>query len=224
MADIHQYCRLITSQHADKPKFMAMVSKVCQPWVDIQNLLASMPMAYDLDEATGLQLDVLGQWTGVRRRVHTPLTGVYFAYDTEDVGWGSGVWQGKFDPEIGISQLDDESYRMVIRAKIAANQWSGTNETLKDVLDLVFTNGSYAVVEDNQDMTITVGLAGVRPPQILISLLVGGYLSVKPATVAVRYYITPTIDGPLFGFDIQTPGVAGFDLGQFGLLVPGEIP
>lgn len=37
-----------------------------------------------------------------------------------------------------VDELADEDYRLLLRAKIAANQWDGTPVGAKAVLDIVF--------------------------------------------------------------------------------------
>lgn len=142
MVDVSQYTGLITSEHADKPKFTAMVSAVAQCFVDQQNALGTFIPSFDLDEAVGDQLDTLGAWVGIGRRVRTPLTGVYFSFDIAGVGFDQGVWQGPFDPSTGITVLDDDTYRLLIRAKIGANHWDGTLASSAAILNLIFQGGT----------------------------------------------------------------------------------
>lgn len=138
MADTSDYTGLITNEHSDKPKYMAMVGVVAQPLVDALNVSQGLSADFDLDLAIGAQLDQVGLWVGIGRRINTPLTGVYFSFDTEGLGFGQGVWKGPFDPDTGVIELDDETYRLLLRAKIAANHWDGTMETSKAILDAVF--------------------------------------------------------------------------------------
>ena len=217
----NKYTGLIAGYHLDKPKYQQMVYDTTQPVADIAATVASLPMAFDLDLAIGAQLDAVGVRVGISRRVPTPLTGVYFTFDDAAVGFDLGVWQGPYDPDSGISILDDETYRTVIRAKIAANNWDGTNGSSKAILDLIFTDGTVAIIEDNQDMTMNIALSGKAPPPILYQLLLQGYLSVKPATVGIKYFITTTSDAPLFAFDVQNDSLAGFDTGAFGVVTSG---
>ena len=91
---IADYLKLITSEHRSKPKFEAMVSAVASSFVDQQTLLTDLSMKFDIDTATGAQLDIIGLWIGRSRNVAIPLTGVYFDWDgTSLVGWDSGTWQ-----------------------------------------------------------------------------------------------------------------------------------
>jgi hypothetical protein len=145
MTDVTDYTGLVTSEHADKPNFMAMVGGVAQAFVDIQNQLSATPPAFDLDSAVGVQLDAVGLWVGVTRNVSTPLTGVYFSLDTVGLGFDQGVWQGPFDPTTGVVSLDDDTYRLLIRAKIGANSWDGTLGTSAAILNTIFNKGNAAV-------------------------------------------------------------------------------
>lgn len=222
MSDTNAYTDLIAGWHVDKPKYLQTVFETTNPFAEIAAVISGLPAAFDLDDSVGAQLDAVGARVGVGRRVRAPLTGVYFSFDDAATGFDLGVWQGMYDPDSGVSMLDDETYRTVIRAKIAANQWDGTNQGAKAVLDIVFTNGAKVLAEDNQDMSMTIGISGVRPTPILTALLTNGYLSVKPAGVRIAYYITTTADGPLFGFDVDSDSIAGFDSGAFGAISTGD--
>ena len=139
MPDITDYTGKITSEHANQPKYMAMVEAVSQALLGACDSAKSLPDDFDLDSAIGAQLDDVGVWVGVTRYVNTPLLGIYFALDTEGLGFDQGSWRGPFDPEDGITTLDDETYRTLIRAKIGANHWDGTLEQSRKILDLVFS-------------------------------------------------------------------------------------
>lgn len=223
MADVTEYTELITSEHSDKPKYMAMVQAVVQPVVDALNVTDSLPAEFDLDLAVGAQLDVVGQWVGIGRRVNTPLEGVYFSLDIEMLGFDQGVWKGPYDPDVGVTVLDDDSYRLVLKAKISSNHWDGTFGATKAIMDQIFGDATHVFIEDNQDMSMTVGVAGMRPPPIRLALLTEGYISVKPEGVRVKYYLTTTEDGPLFGFDINNVYIAGFDQGSWGAIYQEQL-
>ncbi|QLL11692.1 DUF2612 domain-containing protein [Pseudomonas chlororaphis] len=216
MATIKDYTGKITSEHSDKPKYMAMVEAVSQCFLDTNSTASSLSSVFDLDDAVGVQLDDIGLWVGISRNVRTPLTGVYFSLDVSGLGFDQGVWQGPFDPDSGVTRLDDDTYRLLIRARIGANRWDGTMEQSKEILDLVFSDGTFAFIQDNQDMTMTIGVAGVSPSALELALLTGGYIPIKPQSVGVDYYIISTEEGPLFGFDAENQYIAGFDQGSWG--------
>ncbi|QIX17233.1 DUF2612 domain-containing protein [Burkholderia multivorans] len=145
-ASLSDYTALITSEHRDKPRFMATVGALVQPIVDQMNVLQSMPGKFDLDNAVGVQLDDVGLWVGVSRKIRTPLTGIYFSFDIDGLGFDQGTWKGPFDPDTGLTVLDDDTYRLVIRAKIGANRWDGTLESSAAILNSIFGNPSSDLV------------------------------------------------------------------------------
>ncbi|AMG44729.1 DUF2612 domain-containing protein [Achromobacter xylosoxidans] len=220
MADVEKYLGLITAFHRDKPNFSAMVGAVSKCFVDAQNLYAQMVVAYDLDAAVGVQLDAVGEWVGISRRVRTPLVGVYFSFDIVRLGFDEGIWQGPFDPDTGVTSLDDDTYRLLIRAKIGANHWDGTLEGSAAILNLIFGGtGTDVFIQDNGDMSIDIGVSGERPAAVFLALLTGGYIPIKPEGVRVNYYIVPNVEGPLFGFDVGNQYIAGFEIGAWGDLI-----
>ncbi|KVP19364.1 hypothetical protein WJ85_07700 [Burkholderia ubonensis] len=217
MADLNDYTALITPEHRDKPRYMATIAAVVQPLVDQMNLLASMPGKFDLDVAVGDQLDTVGLWVGVSRRIRTPLTGIYFSFDIDGLGFDQGIWKGPFDPDTGLTVLDDDTYRLVIRAKIGANHWDGTLASSAAILNSIFGADTHVFIEDHQDMSMTIGISGKVPSAVFLALLAGGYIPLKPEGVRVNYTIVTTVDSaPLFGFDMSGPYVAGFDAGAWG--------
>lgn len=74
-----KYTDRISNYHAGKPKFFAHVDLSTRPLIDIAQTMAGMISAFDIDTAVGKQLDILGEWIGRKRRVSTPISGVYFS-------------------------------------------------------------------------------------------------------------------------------------------------
>ncbi|MCY1516756.1 hypothetical protein D9M68_514060 [compost metagenome] len=133
------------------------------------------------------------------------------------MGFNQGSWKGPFDPETGLTLLDDDTYRLVLRAKIGANHWDGTLESSAAILNSIFNGDTYVFIQDNQDMSMTIGVAGTVPSAVFLALLEGGYIPLKPEGVRVNYVIVTSVDGvPLFGFDVENQFVAGFDVGAWG--------
>lgn len=217
--NLSTYQDLITSEHADKPDFMAMVAMAVQPLVDSQVTVGSMLGMFDVDFALGEQLDYIGQWVGVSRYLQTPLTGVYFSFDTPGLGFDEGTWFGPFDPATGLVTLADEAYRTLIRARIANNQWDGTIPGAYAFMSQVFPGNTF-FIQDNQDMTMWVGLVGSVPlDAVTYALLTNGYLNIKPVGVRILGYLQPSVLGsPLFGFDVTNNTIAGFDNGSWATI------
>lgn len=220
------YLDRITSQHRQRPNFVGMVDAVTSPAADLQLLFEQLRRAFDLDDAIGIQLDHVGEWVGRARNLSAPLEGVYFAWDEGGVGWGEGSWRGLFDPETGLIVLPDDTYRLLLAAKIAANNWDGTSDGAYEIWEAAFAaTGLIILIQDNQDMSIVIGVAGAPPSAILEQLLVQGYIPLKPAGVRVSYYaVAPGGgDGSLFAWDCQTPALNGWDVGVWPrILTPME--
>ncbi|MCX5516244.1 DUF2612 domain-containing protein [Kaistia algarum] len=215
MASAEDYVGLITSYWRGKPRFTATIQISADASVEQQAMIRSLVEAFDLDVSIGAQEDVDGEWIGRTRYINTPIAGAWFAWDTAGLGWEQGVWKGPYDSTTGITRLDDETYRLLLRAKIAANSWDGTVDGAATALAYIFNGiGTTVFIEDPQDMTMTVGLAGTIPSALVLCILIGGYIPLKPAGVRVNYYLTSVSGEPIFGFDVPFADgipIAGWD-------------
>ena len=210
------YLALITSEHSERPRFVDTVRVSVEPFAKLQEALRSLPRAFDVDEAVGVQLDAVGIWVGRSRRINEPIDGVYFEWDgLASVGWEAGTWKGEFDPDEGIIELPDDAYRLLLKAKIAANSWDGTIPGAYAVWERIFS-GSYLIIEDLQDMTMAVGVSGIPLSTLDTELLTRGYLPLKPAGVRIRDYAVVPTEGVLFSWDLETSAAfAGWDTGNW---------
>lgn len=219
---VETYTNFVTSEHRNKPKFFATLQACLKPIVRVQEVTSSIPAKFDVDTAVGHQLDVIGEWVGVSRFIRTPLTGIYFAWDdTATVGWDSGIWKDEFAPTTGISELSDEFYRILIRAKIAANRWDGTIPSAYAIWREIFTNNTI-IIQDLQNMSMIVGVVGSPLDAVTQALLTGGYLALKPEGVRISFYAIPSDTGPFFGWDTDPSsglGMAGWDEGSWADLI-----
>lgn len=211
------YLNRVPSQHRDKPKFIATLEASINPFVHLGQLMEAVPEDYDVDSAIGLQLDVDGEWVGVNRTINTEIEGVYFTFDgTDDVGFDAGIWRGEYDPLTGIVSLDDDTYRTLIKLRILANMWDGTAETAYSSWDSIFDGEMSLVIEDHQDMSITIGIAGVQMSSAQKGLFSKQISPFKPAGVRITTYFIPTEpDAPFFAFDAEGPTLGGFDIGAW---------
>jgi len=217
MASSSDYTALITSEHADKPNFVALVAAVAGAMADANNAVRALDAAFDLDTAIGVQLDAVGLWIGFSRYISTPLN-VYFSLDIAGLGFDQGSWQGPFDGSQGLTRLDDATYRTMLRVKIGANHWDSTMPSFLSIASQIFAGtGTLLFGSDNQDMTMSVYVGGTPAPAVLLALLKNSYSALKPEGVGAFYY-KPSVDSmPFFGFDIQTSNVAGFDAGAWSI-------
>ena len=216
-----KYTDLITNYHSQKPLFVDHIDLITRPLTDTADSIFSFITEFDIDTASGVQLDILGKWIGRTRVVSQPISGIYFSFDTDGLGFDQGVWQGPYDPDAGFTNLSDDVYRIVLKAKIAINHWDGTNESLPEILDTALDgSGLKMQIIDNQDMTVSLW---VFPDKTindvsleLIAAIKQGYLTVKAAGVFSGGILTPSVGNHFFGFDIDNQYIAGFDEGAWG--------
>lgn len=182
MALLDNYLKLITSQHRDKPKYMAMVMALLRPSDDIFALAATMDDEFDVMLATGIQEDIVGILVGANRTLD-------------------------FQPDKGLSPiLDNAAYRILLQAKIAQNMWKGGIMDLRDLWTTLFGEG--IIIQDNQDMTIDVVVIGSSFDQIVRNMIQKGMIVPKPQSVKLTTYFS---DQQVFGYDMETDTIRGYD-------------
>lgn len=136
--------------------------------------------------ALGPQLDILGTIVGVSRTV-------------------------PFQPSNSVSPvLDDDTYRTLIKAKVAFNQWNGQAGSLYPIWQTLFPGGNIAI-QDNQNMTATIFLTGAFT-SITQDLIINGLIIPRPETVQYNY-VFGTL--PAFGFGAIPGYIAGFGVGHW---------
>lgn len=158
---IDKYLNSVTSQHRDKKKFIAWLSSSLTIIDHAYIMTKNIDNDFDLDNALGVQLDMLGQSIG-RKRMLTfqPLN------DHNPV-------------------MDDETYRLVLKAKVAMNNWDGKTESAYEIWDNTFKDIGLQI-QDNQDMSMTAYVTGYVN-QIRQDLIQHGYIVPKPEGVKINY-------------------------------------
>lgn len=165
---IDKYLDNITSQHRDKPKFIAWLSSSLNIIDHAYIMTKNMDNDFDLDNAIGKQLDILGQIIG-RKRTLT------------------------FQPLNGHNPvLDDETYKLALKAKVAMNMWDGKIESAYEIWNNIFDDIGLQL-QDNQDMSLTAYITGYVN-QIRQDLIQHGYIVPKPEGVRINYIGRTPID------------------------------
>lgn len=186
MAQVSDYLSLIPAANAGKPNFVALVSLLTQGAVDANNMLQSMvPDNFNVNTAVGAQLDIIGKWVGIGRFV-TILLSNWFSFDTAGLGWDQGVWWVPYESETGIMALDDDTYRSMILAKIAWNNWDGTTPTYYAMLSQLFAPCTVTIA-DNLNHSIAITVTGSMPNATLQALATEDLLPFAPCGINVSY-------------------------------------
>jgi hypothetical protein len=196
---IGYYQALLTSQYANSPKLNALLKMLLKKFDDVSQCLVKMNTALDLDSAVGAQLDAKGTVAQAGRVL-------------------------PFQPSFGVSPvLDDITYRIYIKAKIAQNQWDGTIGSLYTIWAYLFPT-TRIVIADNQNMTATLFIGGLSS-SLLIDMICGFAVNGVTTGIVQNGLIVPRPEGveylfnmgklPAFGFDLNDAFVAGFDVGYW---------
>ncbi|HEY1847071.1 MAG TPA: DUF2612 domain-containing protein [Buttiauxella sp.] len=187
----NQYSNLIPAWQREAPNYLKMLDALTEAFTRQQAVSRSLVGHFDLDKAIGAQLDIIGQWIGSTRRIFAPIEDYFFTLDSETLGFDYGYWKNRYDSEFGFVDLDDDNFRTVLRAKIGANNWNGTSQTLPDILQSIYPKKDILIsFIDNQDMTMTVTVKGKSISTITKEIIRQGYLAIKPAGITVNYEIT----------------------------------
>lgn len=219
MKTLVDYLNIITSEYRNQPNFIAMVSADIGVPLQVQALMESMIPLFDLDLAVGAQLDVIGKWVGISRYIAIPIPGVFFTWDGVDpsVGWDYGTWQPANLPA-EVTSLPDDAYLLLIKAKIAANQWDGTVPGAYAIWDTLFPTTTI-LIQDNQNMTYDLAIVGGIIDSLSLALITGGYIPLKPEGVRVHEYFISPDTNPLFGWDVESAYLGGWNEASWAIEV-----
>jgi Protein of unknown function (DUF2612) len=199
---IDYYKSLITSEHKNRPKYIAWLAVLLTPLNDAAIFLNTMYQYFDINIAVGDQLDLIGVIVGQNRLVDITTT-------IDDVSNVDSIQN--FDTlDSNDSNLIDDDYRFLLKAKMINNVWDGTIETLVTMWNKLFPENTI-IIYDNQDMTLTVTLAG-NLDNIKRQLITNGYIIPKPMCVRINYYFGTL---PIFGYDYDKDFVSGYDNGHW---------
>jgi len=220
VAMVEEVTNLLIKQYWEKPKAKAEIELKASSWDKTRAFLAALDPAFDLDNAVGAQLDVLGRIVGISRNVPSVVPKIYFGFSINPTSQGfsdkfnssriGGPFFDKFSSQFTDLQLGDSDYRFFIRVKAAANRASAylSSDTyigIQDVILAAFAGRAYVV--DNLDMTLTLY---VSPIVSLDRLNLIEKLGLLPKPQGVRYKVVVQAEpGETFGFS-NNPSSRGF--------------
>lgn len=211
---VQDYLDLLTSEYAQQPNFLSVMTANTGIPARVQSLLSSMIPLFDLDTPpVGDQLDIIGEWVGVSRNIAIPISGVFFTWDGSDaVGWDFGTWKNPSQAQ--ITSLPDDAYLNLIRGKIASNNWDGTTNGAYAIWDSLFSDFTI-LIQDYQNMSYAMIIAGGIIDSLTLALITGGYINLRPEGVEITSYFVSVGDNPVFAWDLDTPLMQGWDTGYW---------
>jgi len=220
----------VTEQFKDKTVFDKYLQLLIDQQDSIQQVFKDLIQKRSIDEATGATLDIIGEIVGQPRELISAdlfnLFGFQGALKADTFGdFGLPQIGSKFldygSPTGGNVLLDDETYRLFIKAKILKNRTASTPEECLAFVNFLFgTNTTAIISEGNAEYTVLFGRELSVFEQVLLNYVSTsqGYPSrLIPKTVGVRINFGWFLSENYFGFQGAT-GAKGFGefTGTFG--------
>ncbi len=214
------YADLLIKQYWEKPLAYAEISAQAATWETVRDGVSAFSDEFDLDQAMGAQLDIIGKIVGIPRNIPFVIIKIAFGFaenpdargfdDKFETVADIAPFLDKFEPTRTPLELDDSDYRFFIRARIAANigsaiMVSDTRVSLQDVIFTQFDGEAYEI--DRRDMSLALY---VSPSFDSVRLRAIQQLDLLPKPQGVRYsIIIQAAPGETFGF-ADNPNALGF--------------
>lgn len=151
----------IYAQYRNKPKAVAWFNIARELGGDLEAAAEAVRKSYDIDTAQGEALNVIGRIVVAERSFigDTPMfPGLFALTDGDEFGDTEAVFSA---PTISQdSELSDELYRIVIRAKIIKNTGDATIENILFGMNFLIPNAQVLRVTDGEDMSFSIELYG----------------------------------------------------------------
>lgn len=211
----------VTEQFKNKQILDKYLDLIIHQQYAISQVFKDLLQKRSIDEATGAQLDIIGDIVGQPRELINADLFDFFGFDgalkagsfgdINDSSVGAIFWDLN-TPQGGNVILDDETYRLFIKAKIIKNTTSATPEEFIAFINYVFGTSQTYITEGTAEFTVFFG----RPLTDIETVLLNyvsysqGYPSrFIPKPVGVRINFGSYQQNNYFGFQ-GAPGVKGF--------------
>jgi hypothetical protein len=157
---------LVATQYTQSPRFLAWLRALLEKCDSIEKLFQKIAIQSDIDEAEGVNLDVIGDIVGVNRIVPDAVALQFFGFEGQPAADTFGEegrltvgsrFREESETNTTSTVLYDPEYRLLIRAKIIKNHSIGTNDDILRCLDFLFDT-EHNVVEDIGGMFIGIGI------------------------------------------------------------------
>lgn len=220
----------ITEQFKNKDIIDRYLQLLLDQQDSIQQVFKDLLQKRSIDEATGATLDIIGEIVGQPRELISADLFNFFGFQgalkADTFGdFGIPTTGSRFydfgTPLGGNVLLDDETYRLFIKAKILKNRTASTPEEFLAFINFLFGTDTTAILaEGNAEYTVLFGRELSAFEQVLLNYVSTsqGYPSrLIPKTVGVRINFGWFLNENYFGFQ-GAPGARGFGefVGTFG--------
>jgi len=136
---VKQACDLTLSQFRRSQILLGAQSAINNQSIDLYQSLIDAMQLRCLDDAVGVQLDIIGRIVGQSRELENYGNKNWFAYDTKNVGYEEGICYIEGAPIGGNLIASDFTYRQLIYARIFKNHVKyGSVPEILQVVKLVY--------------------------------------------------------------------------------------
>jgi len=177
-----------TIQFEEQPVFDKYVQLLLSEFQEIQQQYKALMQERSLDAAVGAQLDLLGAIVGQDRLLVNVDIFEFFGFDAVPNSLGFGTLD-----DSSVVELNDDLYRLLIKAKIAKNVTRATPEDIMRFANFVFnTEGSTIQDEGGAAFRLMVGRQLSAIERSLLTYVdktseYNSYLLPKPVGVRVSF-------------------------------------
>lgn len=157
------YSDLLMWQYRTKPKAVNTVKCIENEFKSSFAGLLQLMNVLNIEEAQGVNLDLVGKHVGQFRVVNGYQVLKFFGFLGSPIALGfsrarkgGGEWYRARSPLSKTVVLADEDYRFLIKCRILKNYQSGTLSNIYEACLFIFGQGCSVI--DNEDMTISVSI------------------------------------------------------------------
>jgi len=197
------YVNLLILQYRSKPKAQEHITALINALM-IYDLAIKVRDGYNINDAVGVQLDILGKYLGSDRIITgSVFTRDYFGFseysDTAPfthnpfIKYGDTVpdvqWRRYAESAQSLYELNDTEYRFVLNLKIIQNYSNASNKDIDLLLEEFFEDN--VIFTDRENMTISYIFQDNIERLVTIAQSEG--LLPKPAAVGLSFAFVPDI-------------------------------
>jgi hypothetical protein len=198
------YVKTLIMEYLDKPKAKATIQVLIDALM-IFDLIVDVRDGYNVDDAVGVQLDVLGKYAGIGRNITgfstsisyfgflvygetPPKTGIV-SYLTYGATSPTSRYRRYIDTNSTIYSMADAQYRVMVQMGFFKNHSNASLESIDFMMGVIF--GTRWELIDNGDMVLRYIFQESDQLTIAIAEFVG--LIPKPTGVGLEIDIVPDI-------------------------------
>lgn len=137
-----------TEQFKNKDVFNRYLQLLLEDQIELQQVIKQVMQERNLDNAKGVQLDIIGEILGQPRVLFDSVIIRYFGFDgatgaspyksVNDTERVYGPWKGLEDSLRGVRKLTDDEYRRILKLTIIKNTSDATITAFSDGMRLLF--------------------------------------------------------------------------------------